>query len=366
VLAIGSVKNVRRKYKIIIFLVSFIFLPSLFSSNFHDFFVWVEALSISGRLTVPPPFKVDLTIFIDDQLCPSTPEAYCLGETLNISNKLENVGSINLTGNLSTEILNPDNQLINQTDWFDINLSTGETKYLNTSYTVREEDDIGIYSIMSNYTYDGNYSFESCGFWVFKGIGTLWTSENELLFFIPPGKSVVSDPPLSFRLLYACDYTTAKMNKSSDVPGDWTSFSLEEMLLLPGEYNSTVVNVTVPMDTELGEYYGWIYANADGQQVPINLTVVVTIIDFYVKTRIPGDIKQNGVCQGKNVYAEVNITKLSPAGQVDINMTYQLLHEGNVITETEESLTLNDTFNSMIRVPILTVLRLQLQPKDYY
>jgi hypothetical protein len=83
------------------------------------------------------------------------------------------------------------------------------------------------------------------------------------------------------------------------------------------------------------------------------LTVVVTIIDFYVKTKIPEDKKE--ICLGSDIYAGVNITKISPPGEVDVNMTYQLLHEGSVIAERKENLTLNDTFNSTIRVPIITV-----------
>jgi hypothetical protein len=51
----------------------------------------------------------------------------------------------------------------------------------------------------------------------------------------------------------------------------------------------------------------------------------------------------------------VNITKISPSGKVDFNLTYQLLHEGNVIVEVKENLTLNDTLNSTIRVPIIRV-----------
>jgi len=343
----------RKIYKILYlcFIVSVFLIIGFFS-----ILTIVSAPTVSGRLTVLPSVGVRLYLLVDDQPCIGTISGhYCLGETLEISNKLKNFKNTDYTGNLSTKIINSSNQIVNQTDWIDLDLPSLETIYVNTSYTVRPQDEIGRYNISSNYTYDSNFTFGSCRFWIYKGIGTLKAQPDELLFFVPPGKSRISVFPLDLWLEYACDSTTAKMNKSSGVPEDWTTLNPEELLLLPGVYNSTVVNVTVPIDTELGEYYGWIYANADGQQVPINLTVVVTIIDFYVKTRIPGDIKQNGVCQGKDVYAEVNITKLSPVGEVDINMTYQLLHEGNVITETEEGLTLNDTLNSIIRVPILNV-----------
>jgi len=265
---------------------------------------------------------------------------------------LENFGNINVTGNLTHRIFNATGSIVNQDDWTNLNVSMHEIVYINTPYDIKDED-IGIFTITGNYSYDGNYSSDNCEFEVWKGIGNLLASENKFLFFIPPGKSRISDPPLKLRLYRACDNTIVKMNKSSVVPGNWTSFNPEEIFLSPTSEENTTINVTVPIDTDLGAYYGWIYANADGQQIPINLTVVVTVIDFYIKTRIPEDKKE--VCLGSQVYAEVNITKVAPVGQVDFNMTYQLLYKGNVIAEIRENLTLNDTFNSMIRIPILTV-----------
>jgi len=351
VLAIGLVKRVRRKNEIIFLSVFPLFLILFLQFFFVDA---VEAITIGAKLTIPAPVYVNLSIFVDDQICPSPPKAYCQGETINISNELMNLGGFDISGNLTTKIINSSYDIAFQTNWSDINIPAGETVYKNTSYTIREEDEIDIYNITSNYTYDSNYSFASCSFWVHKGIGDLLTSEDEFLFFVPPGKSRVSDPPLKLRLYRACDNTTVQLNSSYGAPGNWTSFNPQEIFLLPtGEENSTNITVTVPMDTDLGPYYGWVYANADGQLIPINLTVVVTILDFYIKTRIPEDKKE--VCLGSDVYAEVNITKVSPAGQVDFNMTYQLLHDGNVIAEMREPLTLNDTFNSTIRIPILQV-----------
>jgi len=356
VLTIGSVKKARRKNKII-FLASFLLLSTLLFSDFQEFFISVKALSveplsIEGRLTIPSPINVNLTIYVDDELCPSTPKPYCLGERVNISNKLENIGGFNVSGDLFTKILNSSNYVINQTDWLDVNVSAGETVYKNTSYTIREEDERGIFDIISNYSYDVKYSFASCNFWVYKGIGDLLTSKLPV-FFIPPGKS--RNNTLDMVLTYACDIATVKMNASSNAPGDWTSFDPEQFLLFPDRViKRTNVTVTVPMDTDLGPYYGSIYANADGEREQVNLTVVVTLIDFYLKTIIPPDKKE--VCQGSDVYAEVNITKIAPPGQIDFNMTYQLLHEGNLIAEfKEENLFLNDTFNSTIRVPVLKV-----------
>ena len=353
-LVIGSLKEARKKNKIF-FLIIFPILLTLFALGiFQEFFIVVEALTVAGKLTVPSPINVELTIYLDDQPCPSQLKAYCLGNEIKISNELKNVGGFDISGNLSTKIINSSYYVINQTDWFNVNVSSRETLYKNTSYTIRENDEKGIFSIISNYTYNGNYTNEICEFEVWKGIGNFLVSENELLFFIPPGKSRVYDPPLKLRLQYACDNTIVNMNTSLNAPGNWTSFDPDKVFLLStGEENSTNITVAVPIDINLGPYYGWIYANADGQQIPINLTVVVTIIDFYIKTKIPDDKKE--VCQGRQIYAEVNITKISPSGKVDFNVTYQLLNEGNVIAETKENLTLNDTLNSTIRIPILTV-----------
>jgi len=267
---------------------------------------------------------------------------------------LENFGNINVSGNFTHRIFNTTSGLVNQDDWPNLNFSMHEIVYINTPYDVKSEDEIGIFTITGNYSYDNDYSPARCNFWIYKGIGNLLVHEDKLLFLIPPGKSKVYDPPLGLSLQYACNNVTVKMNASSDEPGNWTSFNPPEILLLPtGEANSTEVNVTVPMDKDLGPYYGWIYADADGQQVKINLTVVVTVLDFYIKTRIPEDKKE--VCQGDLIYADVNVTKIAPPGKIDFNMTYQILNEGKVIAEIRENLTLNDTFNSTIRVPILTV-----------
>jgi hypothetical protein len=265
---------------------------------------------------------------------------------------LENFGNVNVSGNFTHRIFNTTGRMIKQDDWLNQNISMHEIVYINTPYDIKREDETGIFTVIGNYSYDDSYASARCNFWVYKGIGNLLVFEDKLLFLIPPGKSRVY--PLNFTLQYACNNANVKINASSDELGSWTSFSPQEIVVpSTGMKNITLVNVTVPMDTELGPYYGWIYATADGQNVTINLTVIVTVLDFYIKTRIPQDKKD--VCQGDQVYADVNITKIAPPGKVDFNMTYQLLNEGNVIAEMRENLTLNDTINSTIRVPILVV-----------
>jgi len=305
------------------------------------------------------PFEVVLITYINGQVCPEYPliPNYCAGDTLNISNELENVYYLDINGNLSTSVLNTIPQEIQRSDWLDVSVPAEDIAYRNTSYIVRNEDELGIFSVDSAYTYDGNYSIQNCSFWVYKDIGELYASVDTIVLTIPPGGSATYDPPLKLRLYRACDNTTVQMSVSSGVPGNWTSFNPEEIFLLPtGEENSTNITVTVPNATDYGVYYGWIFANAYGnvfsRNVSINLTVIVAPVNFYLKTTIPPDKKE--VCQGSDVYAEVNITKLF-SGQVDVNMTYQILYNGEVLTETKETLTLNDTLNSTIRIPILKV-----------
>jgi len=228
--------------------------------------------------------------------------------------------------------------------------------YRNTSYTVRVEDELGIFDVNSIYFYDGNYSVQNCSFWVYKDIGELFASVNVIPLTIQPGDSKTYYPPLKLRLFRACDNTTVQMDTSSGEPGNWTSFNPEKVFLLPVGEGETNITVTVPMDADYGVYYGWIFANAYGgvfhRNVSINLTVIVAPVNFYLKTTIPPDKKE--VCQGSDVYAEVNVTKFIP-GQVEVNMTYQILYNGTVLAETKETLTLNDILNSTIRIPILTV-----------
>jgi hypothetical protein len=304
--------------------------------------------------------KVDLRTYLDDLICPVAEPLpnYCFGKTIRISNKLENVGNVNATGNLSASVLNTTPVEVQRNEWLFLNVSTGNFTFRNTSYSIRQQDEIGVFNVSSNYTYDENYSTQSCQFWVFKDIGSfLRTSVNTIPLLSSPGKT--SQPyKLDMQLMYACDNTTVKMTASYDEPGNWTSFSQNEILLLPtGEQKFTEITVTVPNGTDYGNYYGWIYANAYGKlfhhNVTINLTVIVSPLGFYLKTKIPSDKKE--VCQGSDVYAEVNVTKITPPGQTELSMTYRILYNGSVLSEKKENITLNDTLNSVIRIPILTV-----------
>jgi hypothetical protein len=306
--------------------------------------------------------KVNLVTYLDNLVCPDKEPlpSYCFGNTIKISNKLENVGNVNATGNLSTSVLNTTPVELQRNEWFFLNVSTGNFIFRNTSYNIRQQDEIGIFNVSSKFSYDKNYSTQSCEFWVFKDIGYLRTSAGEpptIILTIPPGKT--SQPPykLDMWLWLACDNTTVKMITSSNEPGNWVSFSRKEVLVSPTEPNFTEITVTVPNGTNYGIYYGWIYANAYGNlfhnNVTINLTVIVSPVDFYLKTTIPPDKKE--VCQGNDIYAEVNITKIAPLGQTELNMTYRILYNGSVLDERKEFLVLNDTFNSIIRIPILTV-----------
>lgn len=307
--------------------------------------------------------KVNLITYLDDLVCPDKEPlpSYCFGNTIRISNKLENVGNVNTTGNLSTSVLNTTPVEVQYNEWLFLNVSAGNFTFQNTSYNIRQQDEIGIFNVSSKFSYDKNSSNQSCEFWVFKDIGYLRTSAGEppkIILMASPGKT--SHPPykLDMWLWLACGNTTVNLTTSTNEPGNWVSFTRDEVILLPtGELNFTEITVNVPNGTNYGTYYGWIYANAYGNlfhnNVTINLTIIVSPVDFYLKTKIPSDKKE--VCQGSDVYAEVNITKIAPSGQTELNMTYRILYNGSVLGENKEIIALNDTFNSIIRIPILTV-----------
>jgi len=326
-------------------------------------FIFVEAYGAEETATEVKlkvsPFEVILTTYIDGQVCPESPliPNYCAGDIVNITNELKNLYYLDITGNLSTSVINTTPVEVQRNEWLYVTVPAENIVYRNTSYVVGGDDGLSIFDVNSIYFYDGNYSVQNCSFWVYKDIGELYASVDKIVLTVAPGSSTTYDPPLKLRLYRACDNTTAQMNASSGAPGDWTSFNPQEIFLLPtGEENSTNITVTVPMDTDYGVYYGWIFANAYGnvfrRNVSINLTVIVAPVNFYLKTIILSDKKE--VCQGGDIYAEVNITKLF-SGQADVNMTYQILYNGSVLNEKKETLTLNDTLNSTIRIPILQV-----------
>ena len=292
--------------------------------------------------------EVDLTVRTDKEL----PDGYCPPEQVNITNKLDNVGDLNVTGDLTVKIFDPDGTEVYTNTWTDIEILVGETQYYNAYYTVQETDKASAYIVGSNFSYDGKFSYSERNFKVKIGIGTLIASPRRIEETIAPDK--YKNKTLALWLVDACEDTTAILSKSTGDVGDWVTFS-DDRVFLPatGDLNTSIATITVPSDTPEGTYYGTIFVDADGQRIPINLIINVSLIDFFVNVTVPPERKE--VCPGEGVYAGVNITKYYPNETVNITIFYQILDSlGIVLDEENETLEINET-PLLINTPILIV-----------
>ncbi|MCX6821521.1 MAG: tetratricopeptide repeat protein [Candidatus Aenigmarchaeota archaeon] len=289
---------------------------------------------------------MELSILIDNENCPQL-KSYCLGNTVNITNKMENIGSFNLTGNLSTSIFNTTNQEIHKNDWSNIDLLVGEIQYRNTNYTIQEKDEPGIYSIKSNFTYDGNLTESKCNFRVNKGIGTLRRvvslpfPPDQIVDEIQPGRTEIYPSGILLWLESACNGTIATINKTKGIPGDWVSFSQDKVsLTLPNFFNSTDVNITVPPFTPEGVYdNGTIFVSAHNpygndpiREIKLNITVSYAY--FKLNVTIPEESKT--ICDGGSVNAKINITKVYPPEDVNVSITYQILDYNRIVYDEKK------------------------------
>lgn len=343
---------IRKKSEI--FLLFFLLFLILYSIDF------VKS-TVVGRLRVPSPFDVKLSILIDNQECPT--KSYCPGQIVDITNKLENVGSNNLIGNLSTSILNTTSQEIHNEKWSNIDLLLGEIEYFKTNYTIQEKDELGIYSIKSNFTYDENFTDSTCIFRVNKGIGTFRRSPGDIVDTIAPNttKNYTYPDNIQLWLEDACNSTTAILNKTQGIPSEWVSLFQDKLYLNP--YNSTDFSITIPPNTPEGVYDNgsiFIYAkNPYGEDKirEIRLNIIVSNNDFRLSVKVPTESKT--VCQGGSVNARINITKINPPEEVKVNMTYQIVDYDWVVYKEKKdddiSIIENETtLSSTLAVPSTT------------
>jgi len=302
---------------------------------------------------VPPPYYAKLSILVDGAECPGT-NSYCPGQTVHITNKLENVRNFNITGNLSTSINNTINQEIHRETW-DVNLSVGGVEYRSTNYTIKNTDEPGTYKIFSIFNFNGNLTNSTCKFRVKKGIGSLYRYPPVITDTISPGESKVYPSAIQLWLGEACNDTNVILNKSTGEPGNWVSLSPDIVHLTPDFINSTNVNITVPPLTPEGVYdNGTIFAYAGGQSVNVRLNITVSYFNFHLNVTV----LNKKVCEGSNVDARVNITKILPPGAVRVNMTYQIIDINGTIYDEKKDydvlITENETItSSTLRGPSL-------------
>jgi hypothetical protein len=278
--------------------------------------------------------------------------SYCKPETVYVTNSIENRGNVGATGNLTTRILNPDGVEIQNSSWQNILVGGGEIKNFYLNHTVTDSDTAGMHTIRSNFTYDSKFRYAETQFRIKKGIGTLISSPSRIEKTMMPGDTVIEK--VYFWLLYPCYGAYVYLNKTSGLPGDWITFSLNPLYISPELWNATEVNITVdlPRNVTSGDYSGYIFANANGQQIATPVIIhVQTSGVFDVSVVVPSSKKE--VCQGSDVYATVTITKFLPSGLVDINMTYQITDYNNTIVDQKnETIAINTTVQ---RIPILYV-----------
>ena len=340
-----STGSIKRKNKIFLE----IFLLFIF---FYVFINFVNAV-IVGRLVVPPPYYARLSILVDGAECPGT-NSYCLGQTVYITNKLENLRSFNLTGNLSTSINNTINQEIHRETWM-VNLSVGGVEYRNTNYTIQDKDESGTYKIFSIFNFNGNTTNSTCKFRIKKGIGTLYRYPSVITDTISPGESKVYPSAIQLWLGEACNGTNVILNKSTGEPGYWVSLSPDIVHLTPDFINSTDLNITVPPLTPEGVYdNGTIFAYADDQSMNVRLNITVSYFNFHLNVTV----LNKKVCEGNNVDARVNITKILPPEAVRVNITYQIIDINGTIYDEKKDydilITENETItSSTLRSPSL-------------
>jgi hypothetical protein len=299
---------------------------------------------------------VDVSILLNGSACGSSPK-YCVGDVVNVTSKLINVGNVNATGNLLTRILNRTNEIHRET-WNDVNVSEGETKNYTTTYKIQDKDvDYSLttpeaFNVISNYSFDGRFNDTVCSFEVKKGIGTLQRVPGMIMKAIPPGRTRIYPSEIQLRLDDACNGITAILNKTQGSPGDWVSFSQDKVYLNPdGTVNSTDVNITIPPLTEEGTYdNGTIFVYADSQVKEIKLNITVAMVDFILKVKV----QEEKVCPGKTVPASINITKILPPEDVNVIMTYQIT-DSNQTTYAEKKDDVSLGNESVQKLSTLTV-----------
>ncbi|MGC8812630.1 MAG: hypothetical protein ACP5O8_03555, partial [Candidatus Aenigmatarchaeota archaeon] len=272
-------------------------------------------------------------------------DSYCEPELVNITNLIENRGNLLVSGNLTTRIFNPSDQEIKSQTW-QTSVGGGERKYFMTNYSVKSSDEPGIYTVKSNFSYNNEFKYSEGSFRIKKGIGSLIVSPLEIEKTQKPGDNF--NETVYAWLLYPCYGTLAQINKSSGLPGDWFNFS-QDSVYLPssGEAQNFTLSVGVPRDVN-GTYVGYIYVKAENQTKTIKVTVHVNASGiFSLSLKVPDEKKE--VCQNDEVYARVNITKIFPEEEVEVNLTYRIIDsENTVLKESRETLSV---ISSLVRLP---------------
>jgi len=228
--------------------------------------------------------------------------------------------------------------------WENVQLDLHESKIYSTEYTIEETVNVGDYVAESNFTYDGRItSSKSDTFKIKKGIGEFYRSPLSIDVTVAPG-SYNDTGKIVMWLVDACENANVTLNTSTGIPGEWVTFHPDGVILTPTKINESIVNISVPGDTDEGIYNGTIYEyaedkNGNVQKKYTNLTVYVQ--GLVLKINVTVERKQ--ICPGESIFATVDIATNHP-DFLDVNLTYKILDpDGNLINQSTESIRFNGT-----------------------
>ena len=325
-----------RKYFFLFLVVVFLFSVPISFSQSQDQTVMNTSVKLAPNIFV--------SVYTDKS-------SYCPPEIVNITTKLENRGNLATTGNLTTMIYDPYWHEFMNGSWGSILLNPTDIKYFNLSHTVTEGDTAGVYTVESNFTYNGEYKYSETTFRIKQGIGTLVASPSKIEETALPGDTIVKK--IYFWLVYPCHGTYVYFNATPGPPGSWVIFSENPIWLPIKSWNMTVVYIYVdlPPNTTAGDYTGYIHAYAENQDVVIPLIIHVQPAPIFdVVTEVLPQYKE--VCIGSDVTAKVTITKVFPPETVDVNMTYKIESNTTVYDMKQETIAIT---TSTERYPTLHV-----------
>jgi hypothetical protein len=265
-----------------------------------------------------------------------------------------NIGNLNITERIEIHVVNSSYYTV--ASYYDdtYNLSPSDTR----NFTVSWKPSKGTYLVIANASYnsteENKTEVENHSFVVRakEGIGVLQRFPGQIVDTIPPGRTKTYPSGIQLWLEYACNNTTAVLNKTQGIPGKWVNLSQDKIYLIPDVLNSTDLNITIPPLTPKGVYNnGTIFVYADNQRVDIGLDITVDFIDFILNTTV----QKEKVCQGSNVNVEINITKILPLGDVNVNMTYQIIDQNLTVYNEEKDYNVhvgNESVQKLVTLPV--------------
>jgi hypothetical protein len=252
------------------------------------------------------------------------------GDNVTFSVFFENIGNLNITERIEIHVKNSSLDTI--ASYYDdsYHLSPAGVRNFSVNWTPIK----GIYYVIANASYNStvenkieeeNHIFEVTRK---EGIGTLRRFPDQIVETIPPGRTNIYSSGIQLWLEDACNGTIATLNTTKGIPGDWVSLSRNNIYLTPDVVNSTDVNITIPSLIPKGVYdNGSIFIYAGGQTREVRLNITVAMVDFILNITV----QEKSVCSGKTITANINITKIMPPEDVNVNITYQIIDSNQTV-----------------------------------